>query len=119
MAAEYHLTCVSCKEFIDIHKLKLVDNILPSETCKIDVAKIQQRLAELKKEYDDKDGGQWIRNLLPFIHGFLAQHDNHKIILLDGLGDCFLGPRIFRLLRLERSGFKLSDGIVFAKKPCR
>ncbi len=92
MPTEYHLTCITCKEFIDIYKLRLVENIHPLGSTGIEVKKnqLQKGLMELKNE----NANQWIKDILPFIDLFLLQHHEHELVLFDDRGEYFWNPEI-------------------------
>jgi hypothetical protein len=90
MATEYHLTCIPCKEFINIYKLRFVDTISPLGFDGIEVTKaqIQNEVTKLKNE----NSHHWIKDILPLIETFLIQHDGHKLVLFDDLGDHLWDP---------------------------
>lgn len=88
MATQYYLACISCKEFINIYKLRLTGNILPLGVNEVTISKIQNELAELENEKEV----QWIKNIAPLIHTFLHQHSEHKLVLVNNSGNYFWEP---------------------------
>ena len=94
MATEYHLACWTCKEFLDIHKLKLVPEISPFQAEGVCVTKtqIENEIYKLKNNFNDGIVPHWIKDILPFVQNFLLQHNGHRLVLMDDFSDYFWDP---------------------------
>ncbi|AEA45837.1 hypothetical protein [Fluviicola taffensis] len=85
MAREYRLVCSTCKEFIDIHKFKLVPHVCDLSPLGIDGASI--RLLDIQNGLVQveplNENNHWIHRLLPVIETFSIDHTNHDLRLVD------------------------------------
>ena len=90
MAAEYCLVCNTCKEFLDIHKLRLTAQKCEKYPLEIDgvpisSSEIDEGLKELKIEIGNSDH-QWVVDLLPHIEKFSREHTLHRMSMVDDGG---------------------------------
>jgi hypothetical protein len=87
MAIEYSLVCNTCKEFMDIHKLKIIPHKcnkspLGMEGIQISKSEIDEGIKSLRIEPGNKDH-HWILELFPFIEKFALDHALHEMRMVD------------------------------------
>ena len=87
MAREYVLFCNSCKEFMDIHKFRIIPHVynespLGINGVKISQAEIDEGIKNSGIEPGNKDH-YWILDLLPFINKFSGGHADHDLRIVD------------------------------------
>lgn len=85
MAIEYHLVCSSCKEFLDLHKFRLVPEVCEQSPLGLDgvavsVPDIDQGIARLEPE---NEINRWIHKLVADVQTFSAKHKTHDLRMVD------------------------------------
>lgn len=85
MAREYCLACFTCKEFIDLHKFRLVPDVCDESPLGLSGVAVTAR--EIEKGIgmlEPKNRtNQWIYELIPLIKQFAIKHTSHEMRLVD------------------------------------
>jgi hypothetical protein len=85
MAREYHLICLTCKEFMDLHKFNLVPHVCARSPLGIAGASVgSDDISEGMKLLEPRNAtNYWIYNMLPDISAFAHTHAPHDLRLAD------------------------------------
>jgi hypothetical protein len=87
MAIEYCLVCNTCKEFLDIHKLRIIpqkceQSPLGLRGISINPVEIEEGIENLAIQAENKDH-EWILALLPYVEKFRNEHALHQMSMVD------------------------------------
>ncbi|MNJ91911.1 hypothetical protein D3C87_95660 [compost metagenome] len=85
MATEYYLICSSCKEFLDLHKFRLIPGVCDRSPLGIDgvsvsLPEIDHGISLLEPL---SENNRWIHQLVPHIQTFSAKHAVHDLRMVD------------------------------------